>query len=228
MPIFLRPLKTLGNREYALEKAANPNEPIKSAEVDGDFDTIYNGVNGNLDTANLSPTAALLGSQLSGAANIVGSQLSSNAQIIGNQLAAGATIHALASAAVTTSLNLSTVAETTICTVGPITTRAGSAVLLLGSLGAFAQGGLSNGTITYELRWKRDGTLIALSGGGFKIFTPVLANSQVLLGNVASVDTGYTAAAHTYTLTVNITTISNVTITSNGANAGSFYAVEVS
>src|SRR5215471_5626028 len=123
MPIFLRPVKTLGNREYALEKAANPNEPIKSAEVDGDLDTIYNGVNGNLDTMNLAAAAGIVGTQLSGGANILGTQLSAAAGIVGTQLAASAnilpsqtTVGSLASRTATVAIATISVSNTSLTT----------------------------------------------------------------------------------------------------------------
>jgi hypothetical protein len=227
MPTFLRPVKTLGNREYALEKAANPNEPIKSAEVDADLDTIYAGVNGNLDTTNLSSIAGILGSQLSGSAGITGAQIATGTiggtniaptTINTSNLVQGAAVNQFATASATTNLNFSTV-ETTLVTLPSITTR-GGLVLLTGSLGLFlTQSGSSGSTIT--LRVKRTSTIytvifVVSNSNASTVITPIPTPLFIELP---------TPGTYTYTITGQSSS-SAVTINTPPTNAGAAFVME--
>lgn len=65
---------------------------ITAANTLNDLNAIVNVVNGNLDTGNLSASAAIKGTQLAAGAAILGTQLSATANIAGTQLAAAANI----------------------------------------------------------------------------------------------------------------------------------------
>ena len=235
MPIFLRPLKTLGNREYALEKAANPNEPIKSAEVDGDLDTIYNGVNGNLDTTNLAAAAAIVGTQLSGGANILGSQLSATAGIVGTQLAAGAnilpsqtTVGSLTSRTATVNIATISVSNTTLTTVAtlPALTAHGSNILLGGMVAAVATLQASSSAI---LDWfiVRNGSTIADFKQGMSN-TDLTQAITVAIPSPTYLDVAVAAGATTYLLKMQWSAISGgVTWATNVSAQGQFFAMEL-
>lgn len=235
MPTFLRPVKTLGNREYALEKAANPNDPIRSAELDGDFDTLYAGVNGNLDTTNLKATAGILGSQLSAAAGIVGGQIAAttitganlvNQTVTVTQLAIGASGNARVTVAPTTTSNITTT-ETTVVTLPSLTTR-GGLVLLGGTwdLTATLTSTVSINT-SYHIRPKRDGTTIAgtdiIPGIGFQT-TQSNEPGQIQgpIPCILAIDVP-AAGAHVYTVTVQT---ASAALSLSIGNTGLFFAME--
>lgn len=101
MSIVSRPTKTGGNTTYVDEVAAN-NKIIKAAEVDGDFNTIYNDYNGNVTNANIAPTAAIATSKLAVDGGITTGHLADNA-VTSAKIADGTIVAAdLANDAVTT------------------------------------------------------------------------------------------------------------------------------
>lgn len=223
MALILRPIKTLGNREYALEKAANPNEPIKSAEVDADLDTVYALVNGNIDTTNISSTANIVGGQIAPNAGINGSQLSSFAGITGQQLNAGAGIRQIVTQATTTANNI--VTETTILTLN-ITPHGGS-VFLFGWWDAqfTCQNASGSAAGTLTLRLKRDGTTIQTMQPNIGWSTSGTPNPNSILFPVPPpifIETP-TAVAHVYTLTA---TTPGANFLFSCTNAGIYFAVE--
>lgn len=75
-----RPTKSGGNRQYQQEVAAGFID-ILDAEVDGDLDTVYGLVNGNLDNYNISATAAIAYSKLSLTGQITNSDIAGTAKI---------------------------------------------------------------------------------------------------------------------------------------------------
>lgn len=63
-----------------------PLTPAKSAEVNQNFDTIYNEFNGNITNANISSGAAIAYSKLNLTGSIINSDINSNAAIAGSKL----------------------------------------------------------------------------------------------------------------------------------------------
>jgi hypothetical protein len=220
MALIQRPVKTLGNREYAQEKAANPNEPIKSAEVDGDLDTIYALVNGQLDTANLKASANIVGTQLAPGANILASQLAPGAGITVGQISPGSTLRGVVTASpVLTSI---TTTETPICTLPSLSTH-GGLVIIAGwwdaTVDLLATAGGTTGVVT--IRVKRDGT-------GFWAITPtfgVSPNISITVALPAPVifDSPSPVGAHVYSITA-VSNTANISIASG--TSGNIWAVE--
>lgn len=64
MAIIPRPTKTGGEQTYTLEIANHNNTNILAAEVDDDFDTLYNDYNGNITNANIASAAAIATSKI--------------------------------------------------------------------------------------------------------------------------------------------------------------------
>jgi hypothetical protein len=88
MGTILRPLKAGGNRRYTDEVAAGHTDIIDT-EIDGDLDTVYTLVNGNLEDANIKAGAGIVRSKLSlGTDWIVNADVNSAAAIAKSKLAA--------------------------------------------------------------------------------------------------------------------------------------------
>lgn len=236
MGLILRPVKTHGFREYTQEVAADPADKIKAAEVDGDLDTVYTLVNGNLESANLSPAAAIVGTQLSGAAGIVGAQLAAGANIQGSQLAAAAGIlggqlavsaswQSYQAAAVTTGLGPFT-AETTLWTAPAITTR-GGLVVIYGHWSAFAVVTSVGGVASATVRLKEDGVTIDTADHSLTVVGAVGTNITLPIPPILAVRPT-AAGPHIYSLTLASTTAVTTTLWTPAANAGSFIALELS
>jgi len=87
MGLVARPPKAAGTSQYQTEFAAGAIG-IQDTEVDADFETLYRLVNGNLDTSNLSRTAAISYDQLSLTGRIVNADISPSANLDGHKIAA--------------------------------------------------------------------------------------------------------------------------------------------
>mgnify|MGYP000847564817 FL=1 len=133
---------------------------ILASEVNTDFNTIANVINGNLDNNNIAAGAGIVYSKLSLTGGIVNADVNSSAAIAGSKLAVGASTPNSTGVTASTGLTIAET-ETTVATASAITTRGGTVLLIANcpfTLDVDLAGQKARAYVRF--RWYRDATEI--------------------------------------------------------------------
>lgn len=216
MGLILRPVKQFGFREYTDDFAAAPINPtpppthlyvIQTAEVDGDFDTIYTLVNGSLDDANIAVGANINGAKLA-ALSVTGTQIANLTVTTGKLAVTSSTPNAVSVAGLVVSITT----EADVAVLAPITTRGGN-VLLTGNVAMVC---LAGGGSAVTLRVYRDGSIINTTKHTIAGTVPVPCPAHV--------DLAPGAGAHTYKFTAEVT--GGGSLVTDATDRGIWHAIE--
>jgi hypothetical protein len=214
--IIQRPVKQYGQRTYVADEAAAPLNPtppptnlknIRAVEFDGDFDTIYALINGQLDDSNIAGGAGINGAKLADGTVTIAKLTSNEVDIaIANSVAIS-----------TVELPVGTL-PALLTTGGRVRLEGGMVTLLLGA-------GISGETIT--LRWYEDNVLLPESEVVVDLDNGNASGVAIPLVLPTFIRTGASIASHTYKVTAQ-TSSGFVTVSTRATGStGRLFATEV-